>query len=96
MLDEADKAPLEVVCVLKGLVGDGELVLPGSGKRLLSRARLRLEAEAAARARGETQGSYDATSNEEQYVRNNQIIPIHDDFKLIVLANRPGENKLFG
>ena len=35
VLDEVDKAPLEVVCVLKGLIGDGELVLY-DGRRILS------------------------------------------------------------
>lgn len=27
LVDEADKAPLEVVCVLKGLIEDGEMLL---------------------------------------------------------------------
>lgn len=27
VVDEADKAPLEVVCVLKGLIEDGEMLL---------------------------------------------------------------------
>eukprot|EP01034_Spumella_vulgaris_P025897 gene25897-32404_t len=39
VLDEADKAPLEVVCMLKSLVEDGEIVL-SDGRRLLSHARL--------------------------------------------------------
>ena len=34
VVDEADKAPLEVVCVLKALVEDGELAL-GDGRRLV-------------------------------------------------------------
>lgn len=53
VLDEADKAPVDVVVSLKGLVADGVLAL--SDGRVLRR--------------GET---------------------IHDDFRLIVLANRPG------
>ena len=35
VVDEADKAPLEVVCVLKALAEDGELTL-GDGRRLVS------------------------------------------------------------
>ena len=27
VVDEADKAPLEVVCILKGLIEDGEMLL---------------------------------------------------------------------
>ena len=34
LVDEADKAPLEVVCILKSLVEDGELLL-ADGRRLL-------------------------------------------------------------
>ncbi|EQC29690.1 hypothetical protein SDRG_12690 [Saprolegnia diclina VS20] len=34
VVDEADKAPLEVVCVLKGLIEDGEMLL-GDGRRIL-------------------------------------------------------------
>ena len=40
--DEVDKAPLEVICVLKGLIGDGELVLH-DGRRLLSMDRALLD-----------------------------------------------------
>jgi hypothetical protein len=53
VLDEADKAPLEVVCVLKAIVEDGRLTLHN----------------------------------------NSEIgtdIPIHPDFKMVVLANRAG------
>ena len=34
VIDEADKAPLEVVCVLKGLLEDGEMLL-SDGRRIL-------------------------------------------------------------
>ena len=40
VVDEADKAPLEVVCVLKALAEDGELVL-GDGRRLVAADRNR-------------------------------------------------------
>lgn len=59
IVDEADKAPTEVLAVLKGLVEDGELLL-GDGRRI---------------------------SCHEQ---GPGIIPMHRDFTLWVLANRPG------
>jgi MoxR-like ATPase len=37
IVDEADKAPLQVVCILKGLVEDGQMVL-GDGRMLASNA----------------------------------------------------------
>ena len=33
MVDEADKAPLQVVCILKGLLEDGQMIL-SDGRRL--------------------------------------------------------------
>ena len=71
VLDEADKAPVEVVVLLKALVGDGELLL-GDGRTLLGGNAL-----AAARRRG---GG----------VLPPGIVPVHDGFRLWVLANRPG------
>lgn len=64
VLDEVDKAPLEVVCILKGLVEDGEMQL-ADGRRIVSGS-----GGSAARTRDD--------------------IEIHADFRLIVLANRPG------
>ena len=61
MLDEADKAPLEVVILLKSLVEDGYLML--SDGRKISR---------------------NCKPNEQG------VIPIHPDFRMIVLANPPG------
>jgi hypothetical protein len=67
VLDEADKAPTEVVVVLKGLLEDGLLNL-GDGRKIVSKARVA-----------------DGTVN----VGDRSIV-IHDDFRLFVLANRPG------
>lgn len=39
VVDEADKAPLEVVCILKGLIEDGEMLL-NNGKRILSNQKI--------------------------------------------------------
>eukprot|EP00934_Nitzschia_sp_Nitz4_P006323 Nitzschia sp. Nitz4//scaffold219_size35776//29376//35535//NITZ4_007828-RA/size35776-processed-gene-0.11-mRNA-1//1//CDS//3329542332//6313//frame0 len=59
VVDEADKAPVEVISVLKGLVEDGELLL-ADGRRI------------------------------SKYNDGPGFIPIHPDFSLWVLANRPG------
>lgn len=59
VVDEADKAPTDVLGVLKGLVEDGELLL-GDGRRI---------------SRNESGPG---------------IIPMHPNFTLWVLANRPG------
>eukprot|EP01059_Diplonema_ambulator_P006574 TRINITY_DN16228_c0_g1_i1.p1 TRINITY_DN16228_c0_g1~~TRINITY_DN16228_c0_g1_i1.p1 ORF type:complete len:1840 (+),score=308.42 TRINITY_DN16228_c0_g1_i1:488-5521(+) len=63
VLDEADKAPLEVIVLLKSLVEDGQLAL-ADGRKLM---------------RSVPQSSH-----------NPMIVPIHKDFRMIVLANRPG------
>ena len=59
-----------MVCLLKSLIEDGELVL-SDGRRLLSHARLLAE------------GADPAAPPAD-------CIPIHPDFVLFVLANRPG------
>ncbi len=59
VVDEADKAPLEVVCILKGLAEDKEMIL-SDGRKIV--------------AQGEGEN----------------VIPIHKDFRMVVLANRPG------
>lgn len=64
IVDEADKAPLQVVCILKGLVEDGQMLL-GDGRLLVS----------------------DASSVQSS---TNVVVPIHPNFRMIVLANRPG------
>uniref|UniRef100_A0A7N8XB65 von Willebrand factor A domain-containing protein 8 n=1 Tax=Mastacembelus armatus TaxID=205130 RepID=A0A7N8XB65_9TELE len=59
VIDEADKAPTNVTCILKTLVESGEMIL-ADGRRIIS-------------AKG----------------RPNTIV-MHPDFRMIVLANRPG------
>ena len=77
VVDEADKAPLEVVVLLKALLEDGEILL-ADGRRVLSAARIAQE--------GGSIGS--------------DVIPVHPDFSMWVLANRPGfpflGNNFFG
>ena len=82
LVDEADKAPLEVVAILKSLAEDGELSLP-DGRRLLRRDRWIHE------WKGVGAGSVDLCAAAEAAAQNNVIL-IHEDFRLIVLANRPG------
>uniref|UniRef100_A0A669BIT7 von Willebrand factor A domain-containing protein 8 n=1 Tax=Oreochromis niloticus TaxID=8128 RepID=A0A669BIT7_ORENI len=62
VIDEADKAPTNVTCILKTLVESGEMIL-ADGRRIIS-------------------GILDRG-------RPNTII-MHPDFRMIVLANRPG------
>ncbi|XP_028163508.1 von Willebrand factor A domain-containing protein 8 [Ostrinia furnacalis] len=66
VVDEADKAPTHVTCILKTLVENGEMIL-SDGRRIVPKHMI------------ETSGG-DVKS----------FIPVHDDFKMIVLANRPG------
>uniref|UniRef100_A0A671LV96 von Willebrand factor A domain-containing protein 8 n=1 Tax=Sinocyclocheilus anshuiensis TaxID=1608454 RepID=A0A671LV96_9TELE len=58
VIDEADKAPTNVTCILKTLVESGEMIL-ADGRRIVS-------------------------------ARRPNAIPMHPDFRMIVLANRPG------
>ncbi|KAH7478903.1 hypothetical protein KRP22_011039 [Phytophthora ramorum] len=67
IVDEADKAPLEVVCVLKGLIEDGEMLL-GNGKRLIDPTKVAIE----------------------EWHNEENIIQLHPNFRMWVLANRPG------
>ncbi|XP_077393200.1 von Willebrand factor A domain-containing protein 8 isoform X1 [Festucalex cinctus] len=63
VIDEADKAPTNVTCILKTLVESGEMIL-ADGRRIISD---QLEAKG----------------------RPNTIA-MHPDFRMMVLANRPG------
>jgi hypothetical protein len=68
VVDEADKAPLEVVCILKGLVEDKEMLL-SDGRKIIPPL-------------SEGQSITDFPPN--------TVIPIHPEFRIVVLANRPG------
>jgi MoxR-like ATPase len=70
MVDEADKAPTEVVCVMKGLLEDGEILL-GDGRRFIS-----------------SKSQIYAGFTDDQLPGS--VHRIHDDFRVIALANRPG------
>lgn len=66
VVDEADKAPTHVTCILKTLVENGEMIL-SDGRRIVPKKML------------ESSGGNSAS-----------FIPVHDDFRMTVLANRPG------
>ncbi|KAM4862381.1 LOW QUALITY PROTEIN: von Willebrand factor A domain-containing protein 8-like [Urocitellus parryii] len=63
VIDEADKAPTNVACILKTLVENGEMIL-ADGRRIVANS-----------------ANVDGREN---------VIVIHPDFRMIVLANRPG------
>ncbi len=65
VIDEADKAPLHVTCILKSLIESGEMTL-SDGRRIVS-------------------SSYEIKQTE-----SDNLIKMHKDFRIIILANRPG------
>ncbi|KAJ1482815.1 hypothetical protein T484DRAFT_1802874, partial [Baffinella frigidus] len=84
MVDEADKAPREVVCILKGLLDDGHMAL-SDGRRL--ETLLDYEAE-------KDDVVSDVISIHPTFLYSDDVpsdvIPIHPNFRAVVLANRPG------
>lgn len=66
VVDEADKAPTHVTCILKTLVENGEMIL-SDGRRIVPKHMI------------ESSGG-----------EVSSFIPVNDDFRMIVLANRPG------
>lgn len=66
VVDEADKAPTHVTCILKTLVESGEMIL-SDGRRIVPKHLV-----------------------ESSSYEDNVLIPMHEDFRMIVLANRPG------
>ena len=64
VVDEADKAPTHVTCILKTLVESGEMIL-SDGRRIVPCSSPLLQTEG-------------------------KFIAMHKDFRMMVLANRPG------
>ncbi|KZS03496.1 Protein C12.2 [Daphnia magna] len=64
IVDEADKAPTQVTCILKTLIENGEMLL-SDGRRILPMG-----------VRSD--------------IKETDIVRLHPDFRMIVLANRPG------
>jgi von Willebrand factor A domain-containing protein 8 len=75
VIDEADKAPTEVIAILKSLI-DGDMLLP-DGRRLQRKKDLTTEAFSQ---------QVPLTSS----TSPRQTLAIHPNFRLIVLVNRPG------
>ncbi len=73
---QADKAPLEVVSILKGLLEDGEMVL-SDGRRIVR------ELPAA-------DAALEAAERKLHPNKKSRFIVVHPEFRCIVLANRPG------
>ena len=67
VIDEADKAPTHVTCILKTLVESGEMIL-SDGRRIVEKKRHQIEGG----------------------INMDTIIETHPDFRIMVLANRPG------
>ncbi len=65
VVDEADKAPTHVTCILKTLVESGEMIL-SDGRRIVR------------------------DSSRHSGLNPGELIKAHPDFRMIVLANRPG------
>ncbi|KAG8224295.1 hypothetical protein J437_LFUL005101 [Ladona fulva] len=65
VVDEADKAPTHVTCILKTLVESGEMIL-SDGRRIVR------------------------SNDPRASLSDPRIIPLHKDFRMIFLANRPG------
>lgn len=84
VVDEFDKAPAEVVCVLKGLLEDGEMLLP-DGRRFVS-IRSPMYESVVSSTVNQVEiggGGYDG-------LQGRSLIQVAPGFQLVALANRPG------
>lgn len=86
VVDEADKAPIHVTAILRNIVG-GESITLADGRKIVPAA---CESTCAWSAvlisylyTALQTGSY-------SHIPTDRLIPIHPDFRMIVLANRPG------
>jgi len=85
-MDQFDKAPLEVVSILKGIVEDGEMLL-ADGRKLVSQQRFDAltNNNNNNNNNNNTNGGSNANGNGGQ-----KLVPIHPGFSIVALANRPG------
>ena len=79
VVDEFDKAPVEVVCVLKGLLEDGEILL-ADGRRFVSAKSILYDSAE----------PYGTSVSGEPNLLETRVCQIHPRFRVIALANRPG------
>ena len=87
VIDEADKAPREVVCVLKALVEDGELLMADGRRLLIGRGAGAGDAPPDDGAGGDAPPHLSAAAPSAP--RAGDIVAARG-FRLVVLANRPG------
>jgi energy-coupling factor transporter ATP-binding protein EcfA2 len=85
VVDEADKAPLEVVCVIKALAEDGDLTL-GDGRRLVCS---RLARSGHGPGGGGPAGDEGGGGGRSHMAADVDII-VSPAFRMLVLANPPG------
>jgi MoxR-like ATPase len=85
VVDEADKAALEVVSIIKGLVEDGQMML-ADGRHIM-RADL---ADAALAAAATHAQSSKAEMDSAALTANKSIVRMHPNFRMIILANKAG------
>jgi MoxR-like ATPase len=78
VVDEFDKAPVEVVCVLKGLLEDGEILL-ADGRRFVSPKSVLYD----------TAEAYGTSVSGAPNLLETRVCQIHPNFRVIALANRP-------
>ena len=86
------QAPAEVVCVLKGLLEDGEILLP-DGRRFVnakSPVYHTARAEEEARRRGEAESQDKTPPGGYDGLQRRSIHPVGEGFMILALANRPG------
>ena len=78
VVDEFDKAPVEVVCVLKGLLEDGEILL-ADGRRFVSPKSVLFSAKPPSMVPSAIADLLET-----------RVCRIHENFRVFALANRPG------
>jgi MoxR-like ATPase len=86
VVDEADKAPLEVVCVLKALAEDGDLTL-GDGRRLVCSRFARSSHDPAT---GNGAVAQDNGGDGHLTLAAEDAVVVSPAFRMLVLANPPG------
>jgi hypothetical protein len=86
MVDEVDKAPTEVVCVLKGLLEDGEILLSDGRRFVTSKSSLYAQATG---SNNSSSSSVAIPSNGGAPIALN-VHRVHPSFRVIALANPPG------
>lgn len=95
VIDEADKAPTNVTCILKNLVESGEMILSDGRKILPANFNINstnpIQTERGEIFENLLEKNGTKLENLENFKRrNDELIHTHPDFLIIVLGNRPG------